>query len=72
MLAALANGTVFQPFGFAVRNPKLCRDMGAAARERICRQFDEREMVARTLDVYRQLLAARKVTCVSHLEEAVR
>jgi glycosyltransferase involved in cell wall biosynthesis len=37
-------------------NPDLRQEMGRAARERIIQHFSEREMVAQTLALYRQLL----------------
>jgi glycosyltransferase involved in cell wall biosynthesis len=39
-------------------SPRLRNQLGAAARDRVTRQFDERQMVDKTLGLYRQLLDA--------------
>ncbi len=39
-------------------NPPLRRQMGSAARQRAIDYFSEREMVARTIELYRRLLAS--------------
>jgi glycosyltransferase involved in cell wall biosynthesis len=39
--------------------PELRRRMGAAAREKAAREFDDRRCVQTTLDTYRRLLARR-------------
>lgn len=36
-------------------DPALCRRLGAAARDGVLARYDERQVVARTLDVYREL-----------------
>lgn len=37
-------------------DPALCRHLGAAARAKALAQFDERSVIARTLEVYRELV----------------
>lgn len=46
-------------------DPGLRRRMGAAARERAVVEFDERRVVARVLDTYREVAARKGVTSVT-------
>jgi glycosyltransferase involved in cell wall biosynthesis len=43
-------------------NPPLRQQMGRAARHRVIHHFSEREMVARTIDLYRRLLNGARTT----------
>lgn len=43
------------------RSPSLCERFGGAARRKALREFDERKIIERTLDVYREVLPAARM-----------
>jgi glycosyltransferase involved in cell wall biosynthesis len=49
-----------------LRNPELRRTMGVASRKRIISTFQERDMVRKTIDIYRNLLYRSKCRKPSH------
>lgn len=49
-------------------DPELCRQYGNAARERVRKEFSLELMVARTLDVYREVLTPRAMPSAANIE----